>query len=565
MLAYLSSILLVIAINLALSSPLHTLAFSMAVALSFFSLIVFLEYLALRADPLLTLKRLFFLSFLSNLVMLFILVTGFLLLSLRGIELGSLPPLLLLGAMTASSFRLIVYRALFLKNLYQALVVALVQPLVVVLCATYPLLTPQLFRWQPAYLAGLTTLVASVAFSVILDKKGKEYFGVRPFDVIRAFLLAWLGHRAEELEKIIEKSSIMEVVKTKVLSFESDSMKAGVVVSDAHPGPFRPVGSSDLPFLLHSWFNDHGYSTIVLHGISGHEMNIASKSEVLRYLSFLESLKTADMAKGCTKPLVKKLGNAQVLGIAFGDTALLTLTLSPFETEDLPSYVKDRIEELGRKVDFKEVVVVDSHNSVGEKPDPKVYEEACEAAHQVLKELRKSPQHTFRVGYSHSSEFGFSFDGDVGLAGIGMLVIDVEGMRLFLMGADANNARLGLREALIEAVAGPSHSIFELCTSDTHTTISEGGKDHKGYFALGDLTEKNVLLDAARKLKAKALSRLEEASFTLKLSEARVKVMGSRALDDFSVGLDRCSRLAKIGALTIGALLLALLVSLSLL
>jgi len=97
------------------------------------------------------------------------------------------------------------------------------------------------------------------------------------------------------------------------------------VATDVHPGPFYPVGSSNLPFTLYEWFRDRGYSPMILHSVSDHNLNLPSKKEVQNFLLSLDSLSSIASNSTCTKPVVQTVGRATVIGIAFEDTLLLLL------------------------------------------------------------------------------------------------------------------------------------------------------------------------------------------------------------------------------------------------
>jgi len=98
---------------------------------------------------------------------------------------------------------------------------------------------------------------------------------------------------------------------------------------------------------------------------------------------------------------------------------------------------------------------------------------------------------------------------------------------------------------LIESSKGSSASILELCTTDTHSTISVGGQNAKGYYALGDLTNEDVLIEAIQTIKDRAVSRLNKVNLTVKINAAKVRVMGEKTFDNFSIGLDKTSSFAK--------------------
>lgn len=563
--AYITSLLITLIVNFVSATPFSSITLSVFLVSLLLPVTLLSEYLILKRNLLANLRRIFFVSFSSNVLWLFVLALG-LPFTLRSAGSGKYVSILILGIFVATCFRLLIFKHLFLNEIYKALPISFAQPMVIGLAVSYPYLLPYLIQQPLAYVGGVIFVTSIIVFMLLLDKKGEQYFKEKPSKFIRTFLLAWLARHPDEFEKTIEKASHEAVVGTTVLSFEDGSSSNPViVVTDVHPGPFYPVGSSNLPYTLHEWFRNHGYSPMILHSVSDHNLNLPSKEEVRHFLLSLDSLSSVASNATCTKPVVQTTGRATVTGIAFKDTVLLTLTLSPYGSEDFPKEVRDQLEKLTKSAGFQNVVVIDSHNSQGGRPTANDQNDVYDAAHQTLKQLRESIQYPFKVGFSHSSEFGFLFNDDVGPAGISVLVIEVDGKINGFVGVDANNARTGLREVLMKSSEGSKASILELCTTDTHSTISVGGEDPKGYFALGDLTDEDTLTRAIQTIKDRAMDRLEKVNLTVKIAVVAVKVMGAKAFDNFSIGLDKTLSFAKKSTFALATIFLLTLILTSLL
>jgi putative membrane protein len=543
-----TSTLIVLVLNSVGQVPLLSIVLSTSLTLFLFSISIMIEYYLLRNNSLVRLKRLIFISFSSNLLWLFVLAFGliFSFVLMASLELASIQ---ILGIFVAAALRLFVFKTLFTDTLYKALLLAFIQPLLIGFAALYPSLTHYLIQKPQTYIGGVVIVVSAIIFVILLDRKGERYFKERSLKFMRAFLYAWMARQPDEFEKIIFRTSSEVEVGTNILSFEDGISRPALIMTDVHPGPFYPVGSSNLPYLMYKWFKDRGYSSIILHSMSGHELNIPSKEEVQNFLTSLDSATFVASATVCTVPVIQTIGKSTVMGIAFNDIILLTITLSPHGTDDFPKEVGEKIKELASAMGLKNVTVVDSHNSQGDKPYATDYKDVLDATKQVLKQLKASAQHTFKVGLSHSSEFAFPFQGDIGPAGIGVLALKVNGKMIVIVGVDANNAKLGLREAIIGSLENSGASTVELYTTDTHMTISGRGTDIKGYYALGELTNEDTLTDFINAIMTRAVDRLTESTLTLKVARNSVKVMGMGALDSISLGLDRVLSFARKGAL----------------
>jgi putative membrane protein len=102
----------------------------------------------------------------------------------------------------------------------------------------------------------------------------------------------------------------------------------------------------------------------------------------------------------------------------------------------------------------------------------------------------------------------------------------------------------GLREQLLEKLKSQDRHIVEICTSDTHST--SGKRTKNGYFALGELSKEQSIIEAFQALSLRAMEVAESSSLELYSAISSIKVMGSKQLDDYSSALDRSMRLTKI-------------------
>ncbi len=282
---------------------------------------------------------------------------------------------------------------------------------------------------------------------------------------------------------------------------------------------------------------------MILHGITDHRLNLPSRKEVEHYLSTLDEEVTEASSKTSSKPVLKALGKATVTGVRFTDNALLTVSSAPHGMEDLPLHVRERIQSIGKTLGFRKIMVIDAHNSEGGRASSEESEDIVNASSKVLEELKQAPQQDFKVGFSHTDNSDFKFEADVGPGGIGVWVLETGGEKLMLIGADANNAKVGLRDSATARFNSTARYV-ELCTSDSHITAGRASQD-KGYYALGELTPIEKLIEALEWLKDKAVENLRPASFEASFVKSRVKLMGERILDEFSAFLDRTSRVGK--------------------
>ncbi len=518
-------------------------------ALIFVSMMI--EQMILLDNPLVTFRRLLLVSFFTYLIWLLVLIFGFVLSIPFSIDYIYL---LLLGFFYCIAFRLLVVGSVFYGNFLQKAFTIFFQPMILTpILFPIPSLVEMITVYSIPTLGGVI-VVASVTFLLIfVNKTGAKLLGIGSLDLFRAFLSAWAANRPEFIEEFMDKVSSQRTVRANVIFLNSKDRKIALVVPGVHPGPFHPVGSSNLSSHLQSWFLSNSFSPMIFHGVSGHELNIPSKKEVDKFVSSFKDLETITSGKSCSVPVEAKVGNATATCIAFGDAVLVMLTLSPFGMEDLPLDLKEKLEGLALELGYNHALIIDTHNSQGDETKEEDCVELIKAAEKAMMNLRSADQHDFMIGSAHSSELDLPLGEDIGPAGIGVLVLEINGKKYSIIAADSNNAVKGLREELLTNFKRSNVPFLELCTSDTHVTAGRTSSI-KGYLALGERTSLKELSEIMKNLINKSLGRMTRAGFQVSCVDSSVKVVGMKLIDDFSKVLERSLSLVKKGNLMIAAL-----------
>ena len=158
------------------------------------------------------------------------------------------------------------------------------------------------------------------------------------------------------------------------------------------------------------------------------------------------------------------------------------------------------------------------------------------------------------MGFAHSSELDASIPKDVGPAGIGLLVFEVDNNKFCFVIVDANNSKIGFREDVFqEFEKSTGTKILELCTSDTHVTAAKTS-EAKGYLALGDVVSVDQFASILDSLYKKANGRIGTGSYSSLSVTSQVKTIGSEMLKEFSGVMDQTSNTAKRGAQILGVI-----------
>ncbi|MGI0048719.1 MAG: DUF2070 family protein, partial [Nitrososphaera sp.] len=210
-----------------------------------------------------------------------------------------------------------------------------------------------------------------------------------------------------------------------------------------------------------------------------------------------------------------------------------------------PQVVRTELESFGIGLGFSDVLVVDCHNAMGRNLDDSDRNDLVASAKQCLEQLKKEPQHNFKIGFASLDDVSQRPDlsGELGQAGLAVLAVSVNGQSYAIGWADSNNMEKGLRERVVAKI-DRSVTLLELCSSDTHST--SGKRTREGYFALGTTSSADDIAMAYDQLCAKAAERVAGSTFELASSQSTIKVMGKRQFEDYSSALDRSMSVTKI-------------------
>ncbi len=446
---------------------------------------------------------------------------------------------LVVGMFVFAAFRIGMLTSVLGVSLRKAWMVCAIQPLALFFAIVPPGMWSMLY--EPVSLAfGAIFLAMATVWSTLTDRAGRPPLH-STHEVIQAYLMS-IRRDHSEMETLLERHSHPLDVSTTQLRLRSNdaSTDMRLVLPDVHPGPYHPVGGSNIPYLIYERLDS---SAMVMHSVSNHTHNLPSRGEVTRYLDSLESSTVAMSGSLCTEPVTARVNRARAIGVMFEGSALLVLSLSPHGMEDLPTRVKTAIEGHARKVGIERVMVIDSHNAMGAEISGDDEDDMLAAARSCLDSLRGKPMHQMEVGYANSAGMDVEAP-DLGMGGLGVLCLKVSGKEHFLAWADANNMENGMREHIVSALADDGLDLLDICTSDTHfsrTTV----RTKNGYYQFGAVTPRTVasswLLEIARRARVSASS----ASFEVLVASARVRIMGEKVFEDYSAALYRALGLTK--------------------
>jgi putative membrane protein len=447
------------------------------------------------------------------------------------------------GMFLAIGLRTGIFTSVFGANISKAITVSFISPLLF------------LFAFLPFnfYFEALTTPIAlgfgssllllGIIWTISADRAGRPKIE-STFRVLQAFLAAWTENKAENMEKITESRAHIETVITYILKFKTlDSNEIFMILPDIHPGPFHPIGGSNLPYLLYMLFSKNA---MVMHSISDHSLNIPSKKEVNKYVKSLSDSRQSEVGTVCTNPIQIKMGKCTVTGIAFGHSVVVFLSMAPIGMDDVPEHVRTALEHYSADIGFHNILIIDTHNAMGELLNGQDSDIMISAAKDCLNKLKQVRQHEFKIGFTSSAELYYNIESmqDLGQSGLSSLLLLVEEKAYFIGWADSNNMDNGLRDFIISHLNNNTINMLEICTSDTHST--SGKRNRQGYYTFGNISKPDQVANIYLQLSRKSFEKASPSTYELLSSRSAIKVMGKNQFKDYSIALEKSMNITKI-------------------
>jgi putative membrane protein len=448
----------------------------------------------------------------------------------------------LFGAFACAGFEFLVINGVFTGS----------APLSLGLAALFPASMLAIVRLGElaAHFDFIALIFGAIAFAIfasftLMLRRRKTARGFDALRLFRAFMKTWAAGDSGDLEAAILAHSEDAEVTTKILRFRTPTGDTFILLPGVHPGPFHPVGSYDLPGVVSRAFEGLG-PAITLHRPGGHERNLATTGETLRYASevsgFAGTIATSEAGATLRGPLEARVGKATVSATAFSDDLLLTVSFSPLGSDDFNASLEGEMAKPGSEAGF-DTYVVDAHNSIDHQQEvPDLSEPGWK---ELIARLSGEGERGFRCAYSHSKEVGFPAGGDLTENGVSLFMVEAGGTKHVLVLADANNAVPPLRAAVSDALGSSGYRLIEICTSDSHNLAARGLTVARGYHALGEETNVNSIAKLAVDLAKRAEPRLSPCTYGSGKVVTKVKVFGARALDEFAAITQASSRLGR--------------------
>ena len=445
------------------------------------------------------------------------------------------------GMILFASFRIGLYTTTLGASLKKAWAIAFIQPLAIFFVLIPQELWISMLSNPIAIGYGFSFLIIATAWSIVTDRAGRP--GMKSTHKTIQAYLASQGNDVKDAEELMEEHATETKVGTSQIKFSSQdgTKEFRMVLPEIHPGPYHPVGGSNIPYLI---YKNLSSSAMVMHSISDHALNLPSRNEVDSYLKNLQNFEIKEEGMRCTEPVVVQINKARVTGMLFGNNPLLLLSLAPHGMEDIPSYMKKEIEQYGNNRNFTKIMTVDCHNAMGEEISKEDGEDMLKAAKSCLDSLITKKSFPIELGYANTNDMDVWTE-DLAMGGLGITCLKINNKKYFLGWADANNMENGIREKIIENFSNKGYNLLEICTSDTHYAAVKA-RNRNGYYQLGLITSADKLSKWFMEIAENAQSNITSAKYEILENEAEVKVMGQSIYEDYSKALENSLKITKI-------------------
>ncbi|MFX1520461.1 MAG: DUF2070 family protein [Promethearchaeota archaeon] len=379
----------------------------------------------------------------------------------------------------------------------------------------------------------------------------KTIVGVQGDALFRAFIKDWFGGKSDDLEALLEEiGEVTSLPITIILFRRENELKSIFAIPSVHPGPFKDVGSSILPFYLCKNLKEQfNCEVLVFHGPSTHALNLVSQRENEKVLSQIKNLLTKNISfQSSATPFVRIIGEEfQISCQKFNEKIVLIVTRSPKTMEDISLEVSLSLIDAMKNRFGTEITVIDGHNCLGEDspyivPGSKLANQLLIDGETAIERIQEKKSSELKIA-THRVSPDIRKEEGMGECGIAVLLVEVAGQRTAYVLFDSNNMIVGLREKIIQNIKEIDE--IEIMTSDTHT-VNALGPSRSGYHPIGEVTDHQKVIAYVQEGIKQASKNLEKVEVgTIKGTLENVKIIGEKSFENLLEGVATAAHIAK--------------------
>ncbi|UCC18935.1 MAG: DUF2070 family protein [Promethearchaeota archaeon] len=455
---------------------------------------------------------------------------------------------LILGAILSYIIAFVIHFSFITVGRLGNLILSLVQPVTVIIL--YSLYIGQ-FTVEFLIRAMIFFIICALLFAIPY-RRGlfrvsniyQEVTGMKGYAFIRAFTLSMLTDDNDGLiEQYFDDVGIESEIKIQYLiirTIKTKKIKGLFIVPNIHFGPFKTCGSSDLPEHIYTTFQDIPGIT-VYHTTNDHTQNLTTQKNVEKVIKRIKK-DISDIIENKenqwvkeVKDFTRKISNsAKLIGTEIDNVPIVFITRHPLPSDDIEMEVGDYIRKIALSNNYKEIIIVDSHNAIiGD--EVLIKKESIEANDLIDVAKKYMESDTVKKIQKTQMFYGVvkdplkKYTENEGI-GVGGLVLHlfkntVTNHKTALIHFDGNNAYVDVRSNILNFLQNRGIEKGEITTSDSHTVARQFS--NRGYSPIGDKIKTDFILQKLETMIEEAEMDLEPVEFRYKESTERVKIWGN--------------------------------------
>ncbi|MFW9963821.1 MAG: DUF2070 family protein [Candidatus Sifarchaeia archaeon] len=378
--------------------------------------------------------------------------------------------------------------------------------------------------------------------------------GINGPQLLRAFGHDYLADNPKPFEDILTKIATIQDIPVEIIMFRDDEGPVACgVVEYVHPGPFRDIGSSDLPSVIIEHIKkEHGIPGFVMHGSCTHQQNLTTKEDYPIVLAeidrLIEETEVHDFISG---PHWSDGSKFKVWSLFVGNDVLTISTSSPEFTDDISlavgydvaNMIRSRLPQIGG------VALVDAHNCIDDlavsvTPGDADAMEYVGAVSGAVFSTINNEKTKLQLGMHQIIPDDISQSEGIGLGGIIAIVLNLGEREMALISIDGNNMEPGFREKVQSLLKTQGFDNSEVITTDTHV-VNAISLSSRGYPPIGR-NKPNETLEHIVAASVKARERIQPVKVGLGFGKASgLRTFGEKGFDILTQNVAEAAGIAK--------------------
>jgi len=385
--------------------------------------------------------------------------------------------------------------------------------------------------------------------------------GINGPQLLRAFGHDYLASNPEPFEKILTKIATIQNIPVEIIIFrDEEGPVACGVIQYIHPGPFRDIGSSDLPSVIIKHIQDtHEIPAFVMHGSCTHQQNLTTKDDYSIVLNEIDRLiEETEVHEYISGPHWSDGGKFKVWSMFVGNDVLTISTSAPDFTDDISldvgydvaDMIRERLPQVGG------VAVVDAHNCIDDSAvsvnqgDSEAGEYVGTVSSAVFSTINNE-RTKVQLGIHQVIPDDISQSEGMGPGGVTAVVLNLGEREMALISIDGNNMEPGFREQAQSLLKAQSFDSAEIITTDTHI-VNAISLSSKGYPPIGR-NKPDETLEHIITASVKARERIQPVKVGLGFGEAKdLRTFGEKGFDILTQDVAEAAGIAKKAGIRAG-------------